>query len=550
VFPPSPPPLPPFLPSTPPLLLLSQQAHSTVLSAKRRQGFPPNGREWRSADLTLSHRLTRPMVACVNAITGAQCGIRSERDGPPVRLVECSVERFPDFLIHEVFKAGNYKPEDIVIMFRCINKWPHKPYVTRLINALSLLGWPVCAPDEDARGSEACERGKVLFSTFASMKGRERDCAVVVGLNDGLADHPGDAAGAGTGVCGKDLYVALTRGRKELVLIQLVSHDPLPYAPPLDAPYMRHVPPEPADLAGVKRRPPSRSQPPRGGKPKSVVEFVRHRSEAAMSAAVGHLDIQEVVHPLGAPGQLSLPAEVPQGRLTEFVSDFNGVSLQLLLEMSLGAPLDAAAAAALADIRRERCSGGVPALGAPPIGAVTVSEALEVALRLDQKKTGRIHRRRQIKKTDWLAKATASNCVARLRALLALALGVTSDAALNALAARRLKFEHPLGPREVPDSGSSGGCSKIHGAVDAFDTVRGLPIEIKCTSAPAAEHTLQLALYMLLAGAQEGFLIYPLSLQVLRVRATPAQLRAAVACMTRRIAASGDQFLADCRRRW
>lgn len=464
-------------------------------------------------DLSLSHRLTRDMAACVNHVTGAQGGIRSERDGPRVQLLADRDHLQVATYLVELFEARGYAPGDVMVLAKSLDAYPLGGYVTFLINALARRGWPVAAPvGHGERGSEACERGKVLFSTFAGAKGRERKCAVVLGFDDSYLRK-------GETVCGNDLYVALTRGKEELILVQLEGREPLPFAPPSDASYMERVPP-----------PPPEDDDDDEGWPKTkravdkTAKLLRFQSDAALAAAEAHTPSwieltdrrsealalpNEVQQPplLGAPAKRGGASETEP--CLEYVGDLNRAALLLLLQGSLGVPLGGAAEAASAAIR-------------------SPAEALEVALEL--KTTSRIHRRAQITRFDWLTEAMAAECVARAREGLALILDVASGEELNAAALRRLKFDHEL--RAAGAAAADGLERASNGFVDIYDAKTGAPTSV-VFEAIAEEHRLRLAALARLAGSAVGFLLNPLTGEVWKLTATPEQLTAAVEVLVR-----------------
>jgi len=517
----------------------------------RRQVFPPNGREWRSVDLSLSHRLTRHVAACVNHCTGDEDGIRSQRDSEIlVRLLaDRDALQVAEYLI-EHFKARGYAPGDIMILAKSLDCYPQKSYVKALEKALALRGWPVALPSQGERGSEACERGKVLFSTFAAAKGRERKCAVVLGFDDSYLRKGAPP------VCGSDLYVALTRPKEELVLVQLDERHPLPFAPPQGAPYVERVPPPPPKGDDDEQRKP---------KPKRAADrttsLLRFQSDDALEEAEAHvpswmecadhlleaLPLPTEVKQLWRQRELGEPAERGGASETElsveFVGDLNGAALLLLLLDSLGAPLGEAAAVALADIRHMRCS---------PEGPLTVAEALEAALRLDAKATGRIHRLKQITRFDWLPDATAEECVARLREHLALILGVASGGELDAAAQLWLKFDHELRADGAAAAAGLGGPS--NGFADIYDAKSGAPISVVFANDITEEHRLRVTALASLAGSAVGFLLNPLKGEVWKMTATPEQQQAAVDVLDRHKKEGGAserlsdaEFIEDCR---
>lgn len=85
--------------------------------------------------------------------------------------------------------------------------------IKRLENALVAAGVPCYFAVSDFGSIDGrIAEGKVVFSTFHQSKGRERDNVIVFGF---------DEATAPTAVCPSQLYVALTRARRRLAMIEM-----------------------------------------------------------------------------------------------------------------------------------------------------------------------------------------------------------------------------------------------------------------------------------------------------------------------------------------
>lgn len=93
---------------------------------------------------------------------------------------------------------------------------------------VATLNIPCYVPTADERElSRPAMNGKVVFSTFHQSKGMERDLVLVFGIEDTMIHRYISPT-----VCDNKLYVALTRSRKQLILLQDASKPHLQFINP------------------------------------------------------------------------------------------------------------------------------------------------------------------------------------------------------------------------------------------------------------------------------------------------------------------------------
>jgi hypothetical protein len=179
--------------------------------------------------LTTSYRVTRPIAAFVNTCMLDADRITAVRDGPKVQLVKCntfSVHRYVGEMLLELLNSESVKPEDIFVLAGSI-KGDMTP-IRRLENLLVEAHIPCYYPTSDeGRLDETVVEGKVVFSTFHQAKGRERSVVVIYGFDNSYFKYFGKEYDPH--VCPETLYVAATRARTRLILLESVSEGPLPF---------------------------------------------------------------------------------------------------------------------------------------------------------------------------------------------------------------------------------------------------------------------------------------------------------------------------------
>lgn len=195
------------------------------------------GWKWRS--LAQSFRLSVPMANFVNDVfLGGQEYIVGTGPGvKPTYLLDKprkerryeipgQKDKLYDFLID---KIRHYGPTNCAILSPSVRGSADTGYLARFSTHLSVTQrYPVSASIyEDAPLCERITRGKLIVSTYHQFKGVERDLIIVFGADAtwfkifgrDLLDNS----------CPNPIFVALTRARKELIMIHSVEASPLSF---------------------------------------------------------------------------------------------------------------------------------------------------------------------------------------------------------------------------------------------------------------------------------------------------------------------------------
>ena len=174
--------------------------------------------EFRECTLNTSYRVTRQIAEFVNKAMLGEERLIAQKDGPPVLYLKHrikSLELMTMFQINTWIAAGA-SPGDIFVLGASVKKVTSN--IRKMENMLVEKGIPCFVPMLDTESlDDRVIEGKVVFSTFHSVKGRERPYVIVMGFDQSYfyiaKNLPVDK-------CPNTLYVACTRATHQLVLLE------------------------------------------------------------------------------------------------------------------------------------------------------------------------------------------------------------------------------------------------------------------------------------------------------------------------------------------
>ena len=141
------------------------------------------------------------------------------RDGVPVtylRNSRANLERIVVYHILKILEEGDL-PEDIFVLSASVKGINSN--VRKMENALVERGIPCHIPMlENDKMDERVIRGKVVFSTFHTVKGRQRKYVIVVGFDQSYFAY--FAKNIPIDQCPNTLYVACTRATHRMILLE------------------------------------------------------------------------------------------------------------------------------------------------------------------------------------------------------------------------------------------------------------------------------------------------------------------------------------------
>ena len=172
-----------------------------------------------ACSLQTSYRITAPMAEFVNRAMLGHDRMLAPREGEPVVYIRNSrhnIEKMVVYIIQQLLEQGHL-PSDIFILSGSVKGL--NSHIRKMENALCERGIPCHIPTiEQDKLDERVIEGKVVFSTFHCVKGRQRKFVFVVGFDHNYFLHM--AHGQDSRVCPNTLYVGCTRAMERLYLLE------------------------------------------------------------------------------------------------------------------------------------------------------------------------------------------------------------------------------------------------------------------------------------------------------------------------------------------
>lgn len=182
--------------------------------------------------LKMSYRITHQMADYVNNVMLGEQRLYACREGNPVVHIKRPIHAAEKFVVHnisELIHSGNAKPSDFFILGGSVKG--ENSAIKKMENALVEKKIPCHVPMfETDKIDERVIEGKVVFSTFHSVKGRQRKYVFIFGFDNSYFNYYGKDLPRDK--CPNTLYVACTRATHGLYLIendQFGDYQPLPF---------------------------------------------------------------------------------------------------------------------------------------------------------------------------------------------------------------------------------------------------------------------------------------------------------------------------------
>jgi hypothetical protein len=177
--------------------------------------------EFEKCQLKTSYRITNQMADFVNETMLQEKRLYACKEGEPVCYIRRRIHELQWIVVNtiqDLISNHGVKPSDIFVLGGSV-KGPNSN-IRKIENALVEAGIPCHVPmmENSDNIDEEVIKGKVVFSTFHTSKGRQRPYVFVVGF-----DHSYFIINARTmdpTKCPNTLYVATTRASKQLYLLE------------------------------------------------------------------------------------------------------------------------------------------------------------------------------------------------------------------------------------------------------------------------------------------------------------------------------------------
>lgn len=176
--------------------------------------------EFKKCTLKMSYRITRPMAEFVNNVMLGTERLEACKDGEPVMYIRNSRSNLEKVVIYQIFRLledPDVKPSDIFVLGASV-KGPTSN-IRKMENVLAERNVPCHVPMlETDKIDERVIDGKVVFSTFHSVKGRQRKYVFIIGFDHTYMTYY--ARNLPRDKCPNTLYVGATRATQGLFLLE------------------------------------------------------------------------------------------------------------------------------------------------------------------------------------------------------------------------------------------------------------------------------------------------------------------------------------------
>jgi len=170
-------------------------------------------------NMKMSYRITNQMCKFINNVMLGENRLEACRDGEPVKYIRNSRGNIERMVIYEITTLldNGVLPSDIFVIGASVKGINSN--IRKMENVLVLQGIPCHVPMfETDKIDEKVIDGKVVFSSFHSVKGRQRKYVFIVGFDNGYLDFY--ARNLPKDICPNTLYVGTTRATNGLYLLE------------------------------------------------------------------------------------------------------------------------------------------------------------------------------------------------------------------------------------------------------------------------------------------------------------------------------------------
>ena len=518
--------------------------------------------------LKTSYRITMPMADFVNNILLGEPRLQAIKPGEPVIYIRRRIhelERFVVSTIRDLLHQSAAKPADIFILGGSV-KGPNSA-IRRIENALVDANIPCHVPMSETADQidEEVIKGKIVFSSFHTSKGRQRPFVFVVGF-----DHSYFKINARTLdplQCPNTIYVATTRASQRMFLLETdewpsdrpfkflqKNHHEMARQPYIDFRGNPRIKFEEEALSNQQKESSHRVS------PTDLTKFISEQVLENITALLDSLFIKE-----SSDTTLDMPSTIKTSEgFFEDVSDLNGIAIPSLLYdyiLTLYDTSDEAPEGILFQMIRENLSQTKPHkhryLKEQPLIPVceNISDYLYMANVLEAAQEKLYFKLKQIHRDEytWLTPAVLGQCKRRMLQVLQKEIKRGEPKMEHVIVSYDDDFANERLNREIAPFMTD---SFVFSARIDLMTVNTL-WELKCTSEITAEHMIQTVVYAWIMRTldprfSKSVKIFNIKTgQVLRLEASHKDLTTIVVALLkgkyeRQPASSETDFIASC----
>jgi hypothetical protein len=429
--------------------------------------FKLNTLNWVRCHLSVSFRITQEMANFINHCMLGETRIVSNKvSGVRPRYLICNCFADEPFQEIEHYLRQGYQPEDIFVLAPSVNNI--KAPVRVLENKIKMLLTDVkvyVSTNDSEKIDESLIREKIVFTTFHQCKGLERKVVIVFAFDNSYLEFYNKKTNPS--ICPNELYVAVTRGLERLSILHHSTNNYLPFLVRKNLPsYTKYR------YRELKLSPTKAIAPQQNNYVTDIIRFVPH---TVIEECYNKLHI--TANPNFVRDMVKLPSKVTNKGSSENISDIIGIAIPSMFELSLTGKMsiytNLLSCSMLEDIERNRTYN----LGDINITTVTPDELFYISTLWSTIFSGYLFRLYQIKKFDWLNKATVDKLVKRL---------------FNLHISKEAYFEKTIELQNQKELYHT----ILTGVFDCIDLEHNTVYEFKCVQRLEKVHYLQLAIYM------------------------------------------------------
>ena len=191
--------------------------------------FNFDNKKWIKLKLSTSYRMTKQIAEFMNNCILNENRIISTKEG---KKPEYWIMKQYDIcdIVRDIIYINKIKPYEIFILAPSVKgkRTNKETPLTKLENYLSKLNINIYIPlSDDEKISEDITKNKLVFSSFHQSKGLERKVVICYGFDTSYYEFYGK--NLSTEYCPNILYVALTRAKERLIIIQDEKKDIIPF---------------------------------------------------------------------------------------------------------------------------------------------------------------------------------------------------------------------------------------------------------------------------------------------------------------------------------
>jgi nucleoside-triphosphatase THEP1 len=473
-------------------------------------------KEFVKCNMKMSYRITNQMCNFVNNVMLGENRLEACRNGTQVKYIRNSRINLERIVIYEITNLleNGVQPSDIFVLGASVKGVNSN--IRKMENVLVLQGIPCHVPMfEMEKIDEKIIGGKVVFSSFHSVKGRQRKYVFIVGFDNGYLDFY--ARNLPKTVCPNTLYVGATRATNGLYLLEndtFITDRPLEFLnmthhDMMNADYIKFKG-QPRSIFYVKNGEPAEKLEKKVNKhfitPTELIKFISETVLEEISPILDKIYVQENIGI--EPEEIPVPSIIKTNRgFYEEVSDLTGIAIQSMYydfinynsqpddEDEMPNILYDLIQYQIQDLKANEHCYLKEIVNEIPHAMTSISDYLYLANVLVALQEKLYFKLKQIDKTEynWLTPTMVAKCNARLENTIG-----------RECKTHRPKIEHTIIEQKNEEDHENIDaflCSALN-TTDVFRfTARSDLItkeclwEIKCTSALSIDHKLQLVIY-------------------------------------------------------